>query len=173
MANPFLGQLMLVGFDFAPTQWAFCAGQLLPISQNTALFSLLGTTYGGDGRSNFGLPNLQGSCAIGSGQGPGLSIYDLGEIGGSSSVTLLVSEVPNHNHQPMAKESFATETAPLNNSFAEASGGNIYSTSTSNLTAMAGTMTNTVGNSLAHNNQMPYLTLNWIIALAGVFPARS
>lgn len=173
MSNQFVGQLLLVGFNFPPVGWATAAGQILPISQNTALFSLLGTFYGGNGTSNFGLPNLQGNCAVGQGQGPGLSLYDLGEIGGSTTVTLLQTEAPIHNHTPMGRSSLATQTSPANNAFAEATqAGSIYSTTTSPLTGMASGILNSVGGSQPHNNVMSYLALNWIIALQGVFPTR-
>src|ERR1700723_2362742 len=102
MSNQFVAEIRIFGFNFAPVGWAFCNGQLLPISQNTALFSLLGTQFGGDGRSTFGLPNLQGSLAIGKGQGPGLQDYVMGETGGSPSVTLIGSTVPQHNHTVLA-----------------------------------------------------------------------
>jgi microcystin-dependent protein len=174
MSNPFLGQLMLVGFNFAPTGWFLAQGQILAISQYTALFSLMGTTYGGNGTSNFQLPNLQGAVAIGSGQGPGLSLYDLGETGGSTSVTLLQSTAPAHNHTPMGRDFPAAVSTPGGNSLAETvAAGSLYSKSTSPVTAMSSSIVPSVGGSQPHNNLMPYLTLNWIIAFQGVFPSRS
>src|ERR1700720_4627103 len=130
MANPFVAEIRIFPFNFAPKGWAFCDGQLLPISQNTALFSLLGTTYGGDGRSNFALPNLQGSVPMQQGQGPGLSLRDLGEIGGEQNVTLLQTEMPAHNHTAVAA-SGTGQPDPTNNAWASGAKGfgNIYSPS--------------------------------------------
>lgn len=126
MSDPFVGQLSLVGFNFAPKGWAIAAGQLLPLSQNTALFSLLQTMYGGDGKSNFGLPNLQGSVAIGFGQGPGLSLYTPGETGGSTTVTLLSTETPNHNHTANGTAGRGKNT-PGGNALADSTAGAVYS----------------------------------------------
>jgi microcystin-dependent protein len=174
MSQPFVGQLMLAGFNFAPKGWAFCAGQLLPISQNTALFSLLGTMYGGDGKSNFALPNLQGCVPVGFGQGPGLQDYIQGESGGEETVTLLQSEMPLHSHSPMADGGPGGTTSPVNGAPARLIGGTPYAASNSTLNQqMNQSMIAAAGGSLPHNNMMPYLTLNWIIALQGVFPARS
>jgi microcystin-dependent protein len=178
MANQFLGQLMLVGFNFAPYGWAQCQGQLLPISSNTALFSLLGTQYGGDGRGTFALPNLQGRCALGAGQGPGLSQYDMGQAGGSTTVTLDSTNIPSHTHTVRATDSRATTvSSPSGNFFSkvDTAVGNIYDSSpTAPFAAMgASTLSPWTGNNLPHNNMMPFLVLNWIIAMEGVFPARS
>ena len=173
MADQFLGQLTLAAFNFAPQGWALCSGQLLSISQNTALFSLLGVNFGGDGKSNFGLPNLQGNIAVGMGQGPGLSQYDIGETGGSAGVTLLTTEVPPHTHTANAHPGRADATTAANNAFADSPSGNVYYSGTSPaLTPMAQTISS-VGGGVPHNNLMPYLTLNWIIALQGVYPPRS
>jgi microcystin-dependent protein len=171
MADPFVAEIRIFGFNFAPKGWAFCNGQILPISQNTALFSLLGTTYGGDGKSTFALPNLQGNAPMHPGQGPGLSLHDLGEIGGSGSVTLLESEVPAHTHGMRASLDDADLAIPQpSRSLAKASA-NLYSTSggTSPLAPQALTL---AGGGLPHNNMQPYLTLNFCIALQGVFPPR-
>jgi microcystin-dependent protein len=174
MANPFLGELRLVGFSFAPTGWAFAGGQLLSISQNTALFSLLGTYYGGDGRSTFGLPNLQNSVAIGFGQGPGLSLYDLGETGGVNQVTLLPTTTPSHNHSVL-EGGDGTLANPSPNSFSNArdAGGSLYSNAVSAPPAkMYPSAVSPFGSGQPHNNLMPFLALNWIIAMQGVFPQR-
>ena len=173
MADPFVGQLLLVGFNFAPTGWAPANGALLRIMQNTALFSLLGTMYGGDGKSTFGLPNLQGAVAIGFGQSPGGQNYFQGESGGTQTVTLISSQTPNHAHAPMCVARPATQTTPFGNSFAESTAGNIYSTSTSPLTQMSSLAISSFGGNQPHNNMMPYVGLNWIIALQGIFPSRS
>lgn len=175
MANQFLGQLLLVGFNFPPYQWASCSGQLLAISSNTALFSLLGTNFGGDGRSTFGLPNLQGAVAVGAGQGAGLSIYDVGETGGTQNETLNTSTIPPHSHTPHGAPLPATETDPTGNAFAKSQAGNIYNNTsptppTSQMNAAA--ITPFPGGNLPHNNMMPYLALNWVIALTGIFPSR-
>jgi microcystin-dependent protein len=172
MANPYVAEIRVFPFNFPPKGWAFCDGQLMSISQNTALFSLLGTTYGGNGTSNFALPNMQGNCSMHPGQGPGLSLHDLGETGGAETITLLESEIPSHTHSVMADGLFATKTAAAGNSLAKTTSvGNIYDpTSAKQLNPNCVTPS---GGSLPHNNMMPYLTLNWCIALQGVYPARS
>lgn len=175
--DPFVAEIRMFPFNFAPKGWAFCDGQLLPLSQNTALFSLLGTTYGGDGKSTFALPNLQGSAAMHPGQGPGLSLHDLGEMSGSQTVTLLTSEIPVHQHTMMA----AGNPPPANaggpdpngtSAIARSSGGTAYLAAPANMGNMAPQALAPTGGSLPHNNMMPYLTVNFCIALQGVFPAR-
>src|SRR5206468_267527 len=126
MSDQFEAEIRIFPFNFAPTGWALCNGQLMPISQNTALFSLLGTTYGGDGKSTFGLPDLQGSAPLMAGQGPGLSLYDLGQIGGASSVTLLESEMPSHNHSLNCLAPVGNRTTPVDNTFARVDGSTPY-----------------------------------------------
>jgi microcystin-dependent protein len=174
MSNPFVAEIRIFPFNFAPKGWAFCDGQLLPLSQNTALFSLLGTTYGGDGKSNFALPNMQGNAPMHPGQGPGLSLHDLGETGGSDTVTLLESEIPSHSHALMAQTLSATSQTPGPNvGLARSRTVTAYSATTTPVVQMS---TNTVapaGGDQPHNNLMPYLTLNFCIALQGVFPPRT
>ena len=174
MADPFVAEIRIFPFNFAPKGWAFCNGQLLPLSQNTALFSLLGTFYGGDGKSTFALPDLQGSAAIHAGQGPGLSQYFLGQQGGSEFVTLLESEMPAHNHFIQANTDFATlQVGQPDRSLARSQNGNAYQTTVnSQIVQMNFQALSIAGGSLPHNNMMPYLTLNFCIALQGVFPAR-
>ena len=173
MADPFVAEIRIFGFNFAPKGWAFCNGQLLPISQNTALFSLLGTTYGGDGKSNFALPNLQGNAPMHPGQGPGLSLHDLGETGGTDTVTLLESEMPAHPHGMRASLDDANLAIPQpTRSLAKASA-NLYSISNAGGTGpLAFQGLTLAGGGLPHNNLQPYLTMNFCIALQGVFPAR-
>ncbi|HTX93255.1 MAG TPA: tail fiber protein [Anaerolineales bacterium] len=175
MSNPFVAEIRIFGFNFAPTGWAQCNGQILPISQNTALFSLLGTTYGGDGKSNFGLPNFQGSAPLGSGQGAGLSIRDLGETGGEDAVTLLTTEMPIHTHQVNAFSGAGTSHDPTGNVWASAQvlrqGQNLYGTAGG--ATMSPQALSPNGGNLPHNNLMPYLVLNFCIAMQGVFPPRS
>ena len=173
MADPFVAEIRIFPFNFAPKGWAWCDGQLLPLSQNTALFSLLGTTYGGNGKSNFALPDLQGRAPMHPGQGPGLSLHDLGETGGSETVTLLESEMPSHNHSLNFVNATATSTISANANFANSPQPNasVYTNSTSNLKA-AGKLAAT-GGSLPHNNLQPYLTFYFCIALQGVFPPRT
>lgn len=176
MADPFVAEIRIFPFNFAPKGWAFCDGQLLPLSQNTALFSLLGTTYGGNGKSNFALPDLQGRAPMHPGQGPGLSLHDLGETGGSETVTLLESEIPAHAHAIRVSSTGTDEEGlknPTNNiTGKEANTLPIYITPQA-LAAMAPQALTPAGGDQPHNNMMPYLTLNFCIALQGVFPPRS
>jgi len=172
LADPFVAEIRVFPFNFAPKGWAFCNGQLLPISQNTALFSLLGTTYGGDGKSTFALPDLMGSVPMHPGQGPGLSLYDLGQIGGSENVTLLQSEMPAHTHNLMAASDDPAESNVATGFALARSEPNIYSVTLTPLAQLAFQALAPAGGSLPHNNMMPYLTLNFCIALQGVFPPR-
>jgi microcystin-dependent protein len=175
MASPFVAEIRMFGFNFAPTGWAQCNGQLLPISQNTALFSLLGTFYGGDGKSTFALPNLEGGVPLNVGQSPGTSDYFLGQQSGSQFITLLTSEMPLHNHNFLgANETGEQKTLANNVALVNAAGGNIYQTNTAaNLTQMNLPQAISIsGGSLPHNNMQPFLTVNFCIAMQGVFPAR-
>lgn len=175
--EPFLGEIRIFSFSFAPVGWAFCDGQLLPISQNTALFSLLGINFGGDGRSTFGLPNLQSRVPIDFGQGAGLSDHPLGELGGEPSVTLLLSEVPGHPHAFQASPQRADATTPnAQSSLARSDPGYIYKQPGGSpaLGALAaGAVGPSPGGGQPHDNMMPYLTLNFCIALNGIYPPRS
>lgn len=172
MADPFVAEIRIYPFNFAPRGWAFCDGQLLPISQNTALFSLIGTTYGGDGRSTFGLPNLQGRAVMHPGQGPGLSLRDLGETGGAETVTLLQSEMPTHTHALMASNEIGEDRKAVGEAMARSTGGALYGPVPGAPVALAPSAVAPAGGGLPHNNLMPYLTLNFCIALQGVFPPR-
>ena len=171
MADPFVAEIRIFPFNFAPKGWAWCDGQLMPLSQNTALFSLLGTTYGGNGKSNFALPDLQGRAPMHPGQGPGLSLHDLGETGGSETVTLLESEIPSHSH------SYSQSVRPVDNlnpgGLAFGSGNNIYAPSNSALVQLAPEALAPAGGDQPHNNMQPYLTFYFCIALQGVFPPRT
>ena len=171
MSSPFVAEIRIVGFNFAPMGWAFCNGQLLPISQNTALFSLLGTTYGGDGRSTFALPNFQGCAAMHHGQGPGLTDRSLGETAGESSVTLLNTEMPIHSHTAMAIGGFGNRADPSGNSWARSSFAPYAAASSP--AQMNVFELDAAGQGLLHNNMAPYLALNFIIALQGIFPPRN
>jgi microcystin-dependent protein len=174
MADPFVAEIRIFPFNFAPKGWAWCNGQLMPISQNTALFSLLGTTYGGDGKSNFALPNLQGSAPMHPGQGSGLSLHDLGETGGSDTVTLLESELPAHTHVLRASADPANAQSPSSEvTLARSTGGSAYNPSAAGVTPMSGVALTPAGGDQPHNNLQPYLTMNFCIALQGVFPPRS
>jgi microcystin-dependent protein len=174
--DPFVAEIRIFPFNFPPKGWAFCDGQLMAISQNTALFSLLGTTYGGDGKSNFGLPNMQGNAPMHPGQGPGLSLHDLGESSGSETVTLLQSELPSHAHNVncIGGRVSGQVGLPTNAVLAKTSGtpANAY-ISTAGVEIMSGNMVAPTGGDQPHNNMMPYLTLNFCIALQGVYPPRS
>jgi microcystin-dependent protein len=169
--DPFVAQLMLVGFNFPPLGWAFCQGQLLSIRQNSALFSLIHTYYGGDGINTFGLPNLQGNVVMGQGQGPGLGNYNPGNIGGTTTVTLLPPQMPQHSHTPQGFGGRSgDQSIPTANALSDTSIG-IYAAGAANV-GMNGGAIQPNGSGQAHNNMMPFLTLNWVIALQGVFPAR-
>jgi len=180
MSSPFVAEVTMFGFNFPPKGWAFCDGQLLPISQNTALFSLLGTNYGGDGKSTFGLPNIQGMAVIGQGQSSASgSQYFVGETTGTETVTLLTSEMPSHNHTFAATSDGGTTTVSTGNQLAKAQTGGKQQSFTGNyLNASAPNIvmsplgTSISGGSLPHNNMQPYLTLNFCIAMQGVFPPR-
>jgi microcystin-dependent protein len=170
MADPFVAEIRMVPFNFAPRGWAFCNGQVLPISQNTALFSLLGTTYGGDGRSTFALPDLQGRSPMHPGQGPGLSLYDLGEQGGTETVTLLQSELPSHSHAVNGQPEDVNSLSPANAYPGAIESTPMYRPLADGTSAMSPTPS---GGDQPHNNRQPYLTMNFIIALQGVFPPRA
>ncbi|HEX8710117.1 MAG TPA: tail fiber protein [Pyrinomonadaceae bacterium] len=173
MSEPFVAEIRIVGFNFAPTGWAQCNGQLMPISQNTALFSLLGTYYGGDGKSTFALPNLVGSTAMFWGQGSGLSEHFLGESGGSETVTLDVSEMPNHTHSVMAVNDLGNVNGPSPLvAMGRSTNANAYLNTNQNVVQMNIQEIGIAGSSLPHNNMQPYLTMNYIIAMQGVFPPR-
>jgi microcystin-dependent protein len=165
MAEPFLSEIRIMSFAFAPKGWALCDGQLLPINQNQALFSLLGTTYGGDGRVNFGLPDLKGRVPIHVGSG-----HTLGERGGEQAHTLSISELPTHAHQAEASASNGNTPIPANNVLAAAN--NLYGSAT-NLTTLSPTSIANAGGSQAHMNMQPYLVLTFCIALQGIFPSQN
>lgn len=171
MSEPFIGEIRMAGFNFAPRNWAFCNGQLLSINQNTALFSLLGTTYGGDGQTTFALPNLQGRVPMHQGQGSGLTPRTMGELAGQEAVTLISTQMPAHNHLVNVFNDDGTAKTPVN-SFPAAATAPIYSA-----TAGGGTMNpqalSVAGGSQPHNNIQPYLVVNFIIALNGIFPSRN
>jgi microcystin-dependent protein len=174
MADPFVAEIRIFPFNFAPKGWAWCDGQLLPLSQNTALFSLLGTTYGGNGKSNFALPDLQGRTPMHPGQGPGLSLHDLGETGGSETVTLLESEIPAHSHTQVAStEDGVQGSLTPGITLANSVGGTLYQTNTtSSLVSMNPSALAPAGGDQPHNSLQPYLTFYFCIALQGVFPPR-
>ncbi|MCA1635794.1 MAG: tail fiber protein [Acidobacteria bacterium] len=165
MSTPFLSEIKIVSFNFPPKGWALCNGQLLPINQNQALFALLGTTYGGNGQTNFALPNLRGQVPIHVGQG-----HTLGETAGSTSVTLSLQQMPAHSHGLQATTAASSQPVPTNGILASAN--NLYQAA-ANFIAMAPASVTNTGGSQPHNNMMPYLVLNFIIALQGIFPSRN
>lgn len=169
--DPFVAEIRIFPFNFAPRGWAWCDGQLLPLSQNTALFSLLGTTYGGNGKSNFALPDLQGRAPMHPGQGPGLSLHDLGETGGSETVTLLESEIPAHSHGFRGSSQLGLENIPTGQNWAMGDGVNLYA-APNPAVSMAPESLAPAGGDQPHNNLQPYLTFYFCIALQGVFPPR-
>lgn len=166
--EPFIGMIVQFGGNFAPRGWAFCDGQLLPVSSNQALFSILGTTYGGDGRTTFALPDLRGRVPIHPGNGPGLSSYRLGEKSGHESVTLTVSNMPSHNHNFMGIEGDAKADSPTGNILGKST---IYSGGTPSAALASGVVQNTGGNQ-SFDVRQPYLCVNFIIALVGIYPSR-
>ncbi len=178
MSDPFVGEIRMVGFNFAPVGWALCDGQLLSIAQNTALFSLLGTTYGGNGTTNFALPDLRGRIPLHQGQGPGLSPYVLGQSSGSENVTLTNAQMPAHSHTLAAASVVGGSASPQNNFIAEVldpntgAGVNAFNTTSNGGTMNPGAISTSGGNQ-PHNNIQPYLCVNFIIALQGIFPSRN
>jgi microcystin-dependent protein len=178
MSDPYLGQISIFPFNFAPTGWAACNGQVLAISQNTALFALLGTTYGGNGTSNFALPNLQGLVPLSFGQGPGLSNYNLGQTGGSESHTLTLNETAPHRHTPNYTTN-ADQASPVGQIWAPDPNGNVTFATTSN-EVLASDANNPANNAVglagggqSHENRAPFLVLNFCIAMLGIFPSRN
>jgi microcystin-dependent protein len=175
MADPFVAEIRIFAGNFAPSGWAFCDGQLMPISQNTALFSLVGNIYGGDGMSNFGLPNLQGASPLQTGQGPGLSYRDIGQTGGQQAVTLTTQQIPSHTHTVECVTSAGSLASPAAAIWAAAprGRGNIYAPANANTPApMSPLSLAPTGGNQAHNNMPPFLALTFIIALQGIFPQR-
>jgi microcystin-dependent protein len=181
MSDQFVAEIRIFPFNFPPTGWAFCDGQLMPISQNTALFSLLGTVYGGDGKSTFALPDLQGSAPMQPGQGQGLSLRDLGEMSGVESITLLVSEIPIHTHTMQVSSQDATTASPAgaypakglwDSGTSGGQAGTFVPTNAGAQQIMNTSQLAPAGGGLPHNNMQPYLTLNFCIALQGIFPQR-
>lgn len=172
--DPFIGQLIMFGGNFAPRGWALCDGQLLPISSNSALFSILGTTYGGDGRTTFALPDLRGRVPVHAGNGPGLTDKRLGSKGGAETTTLITQNLPAHHHQLIASSQPAAQAGASGGYFpSNGRGGDLlYASSQGTATSMGETTGNT-GNNTSFNNMQPYVTVNYIIALVGTFPSRS
>ena len=173
MAEPYVGQIIMFGGNFAPKNYALCAGQLMAIAQNTALFSLLGTYYGCDGRTTFGLPDLQGRGPIHVGQGNGLSPRTIGEVGGTENVTLVTTQIPSHNHVVNATDNSASQQSPVNHIPAAEGSGQfaVYSDQNPNA-SMSVQSIGITGGSLPHNNMQPYQVINYCIALYGIFPPR-
>ena len=173
MAQSFIGEIRCFGFNFSPVGWAFCNGQLISISQNAALFNLIGTTYGGDGLTTFALPDLRSRVPVHQGSFAGVT-YVMGQVGGVENVTLTTQEIPAHNHLIVATSNAATLKRPVQNTFyaASSSGNNFYEAGTT-LTALANNTVSSAGGGQPHNNIQPYLTLNWCIAMFGIFPSRN
>jgi microcystin-dependent protein len=170
MADPFLGEIKMFAGNFAPRSWAFCNGQLLSIAQNTALFSLLGTTYGGDGRTTFALPDLQSRVPMGWGNGPGLTPRSIGERSGAAAVTLTEAQMPAHTHTAAASTSGSPSPNPANRYWGQVPTLNLYRTAAD--VSMASGAIASVGGSQPHNNAQPYLVVNFIIAVQGIYPSR-
>ena len=172
MADQFLGEIRIFAFNFAPKGWALCNGQLLPISQNTALFALLGTTYGGDGKSTFALPDFTGSAPMHAGTGPDGSDYYAGQAAGSTTVNLIQSELPVHNHSLSVSTRNASAKDPTNQGLAVGQGIGIYGPNSGSTTTMAPESLSISGGSMPHNNMQPSLVFCFCIALQGIFPPR-
>lgn len=172
MSEPFIAEIRIFAGTFAPLGWAFCNGQLLPIAQNTALFSLIGTTYGGDGRSTTALPNMAGRAAMHPGRGPGLTARRLGERGGTETVSLSTSQMPSHSHSLLVSSIRADETAPSQNVTLGRASSLAYAGGQANST-MSDQTVSTAGGDQPHNNMQPLLAMNFIIALRGLYPSRS
>jgi len=173
MSEPFVAEIRIFAGNFAPRGWAFCDGQLLPVSQNTALFSLIGTTYGGDGRTTTALPNLQGRAPMHPGRGPGLTSRRLGQRGGTERVTLTEAQMPNHTHSLQASTRPGEENDPNNQYWARTLNFQYAPGSAGATATMADAALPSTGGSQAHNNMQPFLTMNFIIALVGLYPSRS
>ncbi len=169
MATPFIGMIVMFGGNFAPRSWAFCSGQILPIAQNTALFSILGTTYGGNGQTTFALPDLRSRVPIHPGQGPGLSPYSLGQQGGVETVTLTTNQMPAHNHSLVANNTAPNDNLPNGNALADST---IYTSAAPNAQMNAASI-GIAGGSQPHPNIQPYTCVNFIIAIQGIFPSRN
>lgn len=170
--NAFVGEIRMVGFNFAPKNWALCEGQLLPIASNTALFSILGTTYGGDGKTTFALPDLRGRAPMHHGQGPGLSLIDLGQKDGESITTLIVNQLPSHTHTVNAVSNEGNQSVPTGNLFANTKVLDKEYSNASPNTTMNPQMIQPAGGSQPFNNMQPYNTVNYVICLYGIFPPR-
>jgi microcystin-dependent protein len=173
MSEPFLAEVRIFAGNFAPRGWAFCNGQLLPISQNTALFSLIGTTYGGDGRTTTALPDLQGRVPMHPGRGPGLTARRLGERGGVGEVTLTEAQMPSHGHGARASTEVGEENDPVNASLAGSVGNTMYTQAAGSTVNLHTDSLASTGGSQAHNNLQPFLAMSFIIALQGLYPSRS
>lgn len=171
MSSPYVGEIRMFGGNFAPAGWAFCNGQLMAISENDALFNLIGTTYGGDGQSTFALPNLQSRVPIHMGQGPGLSNYIIGEASGTETVTLTTQQIPAHGHPAAATSVDGSDAAPTNNFWAN--WGSAQYSDQPFTSQMAATALTPVGGSQPHDNMLPFLTINFIISLFGIFPSQN
>ena len=172
MSEPFVGEIRMFAGNFAPRGWAFCDGQLMAVSQNDALFSLLGTIYGGDGRTSFGLPDLRGRIPVHAGQGPGLSSRRLGEKGGAEAVTVTVAQLPTHNHTMQISTEIAGRSAPQDNVLGSSTNIDFYTGDAPDQT-MSSSVVSPVGGSRSHSNLMPFLCVNFIIALFGIYPSRA
>ncbi len=174
MSEPFVGEVRMFAGNFAPRGWAFCDGQLLAVSQNDALFSLLGTIYGGDGRTTFGLPDMRGRLALHAGHGPGLTDRRLGAKGGTETETLTVNQLPSHNHEVSAANSSGSSSNPTGSLARDMAGSNLYVQSLSaNRTELSSNALNNIGGSRSHTNVMPYLCIHYIMALVGIYPSRN
>ena len=176
MSEPFIAEIRIFAGNFAPRGWAFCNGQLLPVSQNTALFSLIGTTYGGDGRTTTALPNMQGHAPMHPGRGPGLTSRQLGQSGGSETITLSEAQIPDHTHSLQAstdESEFDGSTTPGGHVTAVMEDGTNLYAAANNLQPLASSAVENTGSSTAHNNMQPFLAMNFIIALTGLYPSRS